>query len=235
MGDAAGSASEARPKKARSRATAAPERIGFRERVVERLNAFEDPAPKAKGKAKPRTTSGSTSSLARSTATRNSPPRSPAATRGRPQSAKQTRDAPRPAYLKSVTVEGFRGIGKPATLDLPPGPGLTLVIGRNGSGKSSFAEALELLLTGDTFRWKEKRSKVWKEGWRNLHHPNGGDRSRVRPRRRKGARVDQAPVGGRRDPRKLHDQRAGPGQAEDGLHRARMDGAAGQLPALPFL
>ena len=78
---------------------------------------------------------------------------------------------PRVAFLKSVTVEGFRGIGKPATLDLPPGPGLTLVIGRNGSGKSSFAEALELLLTGDTFRWKDKRSKVWKEGWRNLHHP----------------------------------------------------------------
>jgi recombinational DNA repair ATPase RecF len=78
--------------------------------------------------------------------------------------------APRVAYLKNVTVEGFRGIGKPATLDLPPGPGLTLVIGRNGSGKSSFAEALELLLTGDTFRWSNKRSKVWKEGWRNLHH-----------------------------------------------------------------
>ncbi|HEX9187740.1 MAG TPA: hypothetical protein VGB87_11735, partial [Vicinamibacteria bacterium] len=41
--------------------------------------------------------------------------------------------------------------------------------GRNGSGKSSFAEALELLLTGQTYRWL-KRSEVWKGGWRNLHH-----------------------------------------------------------------
>ena len=73
------------------------------------------------------------------------------------------------AYLKAIAVEGFRGIGKKATLELPPGPGLTLVVGRNGSGKSSFAEALELLVTGDTYRWAN-RAKVWQEGWRNLHH-----------------------------------------------------------------
>jgi DNA repair exonuclease SbcCD ATPase subunit len=36
------------------------------------------------------------------------------------------------------------------TLEVERGPGLTLVVGRNGSGKSSFAEALELLLTGDS-------------------------------------------------------------------------------------
>ena len=71
-------------------------------------------------------------------------------------------------YVSSVTVEGLRGVGKPATLDLHAGPGLTLVIGRNGSGKSSFAEGLELLLTGHNARW-EKRAKAWQEGWRNLH------------------------------------------------------------------
>jgi len=75
---------------------------------------------------------------------------------------------PKAAYLKSLAVEGFRGIGKKTALELTPGPGLTLVVGRNGSGKSSFAEALELLLTGDTYRWS-KRTKVWREGWRNLH------------------------------------------------------------------
>jgi DNA repair exonuclease SbcCD ATPase subunit len=59
-------------------------------------------------------------------------------------------------------------VGKQVTLELPPGPGLTLVIGRNGSGKSSFAEGLELLLTGQTYRWLD-RAKIWKDGWRNLH------------------------------------------------------------------
>lgn len=73
------------------------------------------------------------------------------------------------AYLQSITVEGFRGIGPRASLSLEPGPGLTLVVGRNGSGKSSFAEALEVLLTGDSQRWVE-RSVAWREGWRNLHH-----------------------------------------------------------------
>jgi DNA repair exonuclease SbcCD ATPase subunit len=76
---------------------------------------------------------------------------------------------PRVALLRSISVEGFRGIGEKAALDLVPGPGLTLVVGRNGSGKSSFAEGLELLLTSQTYRWKD-RSLVWKGGFRNLHH-----------------------------------------------------------------
>lgn len=72
--------------------------------------------------------------------------------------------------LTSITVEGFRGIGPEATLSIDPKPGLTVVAGRNGSGKSSFSEALELLLTGDTYRWANK-SAEWREQWRNLHHP----------------------------------------------------------------
>jgi predicted ATPase len=76
--------------------------------------------------------------------------------------------APRLSYLKAITVQGFRGIGPAVTLPLRPGPGLTLVTGRNGSGKSSFAEAAELALTGDNKRWAG-RAAVWKEGWRNLH------------------------------------------------------------------
>jgi recombinational DNA repair ATPase RecF len=83
--------------------------------------------------------------------------------------AKASAAEPPGAYVGSITVQGFRGIGPKATLTLRPGPGLTLVVGRNGSGKSSFAEGLEYLLTGRNYRW-EKRTKVWVDGWRNLHH-----------------------------------------------------------------
>ncbi|HEX5541643.1 MAG TPA: AAA family ATPase [Micromonospora sp.] len=74
-------------------------------------------------------------------------------------------------YLDSVTVAGFRGIGPERKLAIEPGPGLTLVVGRNGSGKSSFAEAIELTLTGDSARWAA-RTSVWRTGWRNLHAPH---------------------------------------------------------------
>jgi energy-coupling factor transporter ATP-binding protein EcfA2 len=82
--------------------------------------------------------------------------------------AEGTATAP-PVWLRSVTVEGFRGIGPAATLSLDPAPGLTVVVGRNGSGKSSFAEGLELLMTGALKRW-EKRPKAWTETWQCLHH-----------------------------------------------------------------
>ncbi len=73
------------------------------------------------------------------------------------------------AFVKSIRARGFRGVGSAATLPLHPAPGLTIVAGRNGSGKSSFSEALELALTGDTYRWKNKKQVAWKQHWRNLH------------------------------------------------------------------
>ena len=48
---------------------------------------------------------------------------------------------------------------------------ITALMGRNGSGKSSFAEAIEVTLTGANRRW-QGRSAAWLEGWRNLHHPS---------------------------------------------------------------
>jgi hypothetical protein len=91
----------------------------------------------------------------------------------RPSGDRAVATLPEPAgaYLRSLTVSGFRGIGKPATLSLQPGPGLTVVVGRNGSGKFSFAEALEVLLTGELRRW-EKLSAVWRQGWRNMRQPD---------------------------------------------------------------
>ncbi len=89
-------------------------------------------------------------------------------TKGAKQAA-GTSDPPG-AYISTLTISGFRGAGPSTTLPLTPGPGLTLVVGRNGSGKSSFAEGLELLLTGSSKRW-EGRAKAWGQGWRNLHQP----------------------------------------------------------------
>ncbi len=81
----------------------------------------------------------------------------------------EQRAAPVGAYLASLTVSGFRGIGTPVRLDLTPGSGLTLVVGRNGSGKSSFAEGLEILLTGSVSRWEKPAPVVMRDSWRNKH------------------------------------------------------------------
>ncbi|HVM09171.1 MAG TPA: AAA family ATPase [Acidimicrobiales bacterium] len=73
------------------------------------------------------------------------------------------------AYLAKLSVEGFRGVGERLDLELQPAPGLTLIVGRNGSGKSSLAESFEVLLTGDSARWAGKKQKAWRDGWKNLH------------------------------------------------------------------
>ncbi|WP_460862988.1 AAA family ATPase [Nocardiopsis coralliicola] len=77
--------------------------------------------------------------------------------------------AARQGYLSRIDVQGFRGIGRPAALTLRPAAGLTVVVGRNGSGKSSFAEAAEAALTGRNARWDALQAG-WRDGWRNLHY-----------------------------------------------------------------
>lgn len=62
------------------------------------------------------------------------------------------------------------------TLPFRPGPGLTVVAGRNGSGESTLAEGLELALTGTYSRWNDKAA-VWSQNWRNLH---AGDPAHIR-------------------------------------------------------
>ncbi len=75
------------------------------------------------------------------------------------------------AYLKAISVAGFRGAGPEARLDLPPAPGVVVVAGRNGSGKSTFSEAVEVALTRTSYRWRNKTAP-WRAGWRNLHAPD---------------------------------------------------------------
>ncbi|MPY94441.1 MAG: AAA family ATPase [Acidimicrobiia bacterium] len=94
-----------------------------------------------------------------------SPPPAPAGTS--PSTSEPSR--PIGAYLAGITVRGFRGVGPERALNLHPGPGLTVVVGRNGSGKSSFAEGLEVLLTGSTHRFDS--TTVFRDGWRNRHEP----------------------------------------------------------------
>ncbi len=72
-------------------------------------------------------------------------------------------------YLRDVEVRSFRGVGPQSRLQFDVGPGVTLVEGRNGSGKSSFAEAVEVAFTGTSQRWSGKGSKEWTKGWRNVH------------------------------------------------------------------
>ncbi|MEV8594646.1 AAA family ATPase [Streptomyces sp. NPDC052012] len=72
-------------------------------------------------------------------------------------------------FLESISVSGFRGIGRTARLPLSAKPGVTLVVGRNGSGKSSFAEGAETAFTGRTARLDKQRGEVWRRHWRNLH------------------------------------------------------------------
>ncbi|MGK5446387.1 AAA family ATPase [Streptomyces radiopugnans] len=79
----------------------------------------------------------------------------------------------RRVFLESISVSGFRGIGRKARLPLNAKPGVTLVVGRNGSGKSSFAEGAETAFTGRTARLDKQRSEVWRRHWRNLHDGAG--------------------------------------------------------------
>lgn len=73
-----------------------------------------------------------------------------------------------PFYLGNITVTGFRGVGSKALLKLKPKPGVTLVVGRNGSGKSSIAEAVETLFTGTNAHYAGQHPSHAVR-WRNLH------------------------------------------------------------------
>jgi len=80
------------------------------------------------------------------------------------------RPVPQRAWVNRIGVTGFRGVGPTQALDVQPGPGLTIVVGRNGSGKSSFAEGLEVALAGSVRRLHHMKTREFRSGWRNAHH-----------------------------------------------------------------
>ena len=69
-------------------------------------------------------------------------------------------------FLSRISVSSLRGIAEPVEIRLEPRPGLVVVCGRNGSGKSSFAEGAELAITGES---KRLAQKWWKDGLQNVH------------------------------------------------------------------
>jgi hypothetical protein len=98
------------------------------------------------------------------------------------QTAKQ-----RHVFLERITVTGFRGIGAKATLHLSALPGLTLVIGRNDSGKSASPRLSSSPLAADSKRWAAN-NRILREGWRNLPMTWAGSS----PRDQSTTRIDHA-------------------------------------------
>ncbi len=55
-------------------------------------------------------------------------------------------------YLRRVEIGDFRAFPADFAFDLAPGPGVTLLVGQNGLGNSTFIEAIEWCLTGGVRR-----------------------------------------------------------------------------------
>lgn len=56
-------------------------------------------------------------------------------------------------YLERIEFSNFRAYGESFSLDVPDGPGITLVHGPNGLGKTTLFDGIEWCLTGDISRF----------------------------------------------------------------------------------
>lgn len=68
-----------------------------------------------------------------------------------------------PLFLERIELSNFRVYGEDFSLTLPSGPGVTLISGPNGMGKTTFFDALEWGLTGEIRRFNDyltKRSRA---------------------------------------------------------------------------
>jgi DNA repair exonuclease SbcCD ATPase subunit len=61
-------------------------------------------------------------------------------------------------YLEQIELSNFRVYGDSFTLSLPKGPGVTLISGPNGMGKTTFFDGIEWCLTGNVSRFEEYMS-----------------------------------------------------------------------------
>lgn len=60
-----------------------------------------------------------------------------------------------PRYLERIEIANFRAYGDSFTLSLPKGPGITLIHGPNGLGKTTLFDAVEWCLTGRISRFDD--------------------------------------------------------------------------------
>src|SRR5689334_2361117 len=58
-------------------------------------------------------------------------------------------------YLRSVELSNFRIYGDSYAFELPDGPGVTLITGANGLGKTSFFDGVEWALTNQVSRFQD--------------------------------------------------------------------------------
>jgi DNA repair exonuclease SbcCD ATPase subunit len=58
-------------------------------------------------------------------------------------------------YLRKIELCNFRVYGDTFTLELPPEPGITLISGANGVGKTTLFDGIEWALTGDVSRFAD--------------------------------------------------------------------------------
>lgn len=65
-----------------------------------------------------------------------------------------------PLYLTQVTLTDFRSFGKKQPIAIPGGPGVLLVAGPNGLGKTSLVEAVEWVLTDTVRRFKGRHNEA---------------------------------------------------------------------------
>ena len=120
-----------------------------------------------------------------------------------PPSGETAAGEPIGTYLAGIEVTGFRGIGPPPPSSLKPGPGLTIVTGRNGSGKSSFAEAAESPSPATTSAGPSGQPSGRTAG--ATCTPTGpADRGAAARRGPPQGRAPSRPLAGRRRPRRRH-------------------------------
>lgn len=61
----------------------------------------------------------------------------------------------KPLYLSAVELSNFRIYGDSYAYEFPPSPGVALITGANGMGKTSFFDAVEWGLTGKVSRFSD--------------------------------------------------------------------------------